>query len=254
MSTRRTGRAPLAVLAAASLIGAAAAGVATGSSPGTPAATGADAATDAPADAQLVDARPAAVTVTDPPPRPAAVDSRLVTSVAREVLADQDRDPGLTDVDLIARDVLSAGPVDAADAHRLTLETLLGDGPGPPAATDAPAPPQCPPSARACVDVDGKRAWMVDAGRVTYGPVPVTTGKPGYETTRGTHHVLRHVRHDDSRLFDSPMPYSTYFTVGGMAFHQGRLDEPSHGCVHLGRHAAAHFFDHLRVGDEVVAF
>ena len=104
------------------------------------------------------------------------------------------------------------------------------------------------------IDVDGKMAWMVEDGRVTYGPVPITTGKAGYETARGTHNVLRHVRHDHSIPFDSPMPYSTYFTVSGMAFHEGRLDEPSHGCVHLGQQAAAHFFEHLKVGDEIVAF
>ena len=116
------------------------------------------------------------------------------------------------------------------------------------------APPQCPPTADACIDVDGKVAWMLGGGRITYGPVPITTGQPGYETARGTHRVLRHVRHDHSIPFDSPMPYSTYFTASGMAFHEGRLDEPSHGCIHLGHHAAAHFFENLKVGDEVVAF
>lgn len=239
MSHRRPGRAPLAVLAAAGLLGAGAAGVVTG-------------ATSDPAPSAEV--RPASVTVSEAPPRPVTVDEQLVRSVARQVLLEQDRDPALTDVDLIARDVLAAAPRDPAAADLLTRQSLLGDGPGPPAAPDTPAPPQCPPTARACVDVDGKRAWMLDGGRVTYGPVPVTTGKPGYETTRGAHRILRHVRHDHSRLFDSPMPYSTYFTVGGMAFHQGRLDEPSHGCVHLGREAAAHFFAHLEVGDEIVAF
>ncbi|WP_235026809.1 hypothetical protein, partial [Dietzia lutea] len=73
----------------------------------------------APADVRPATAHPAAASVADASPRPAPVDSRLVTSVARQVLADQDRDAGLTDVDLIARDVLSTGPVDAGDAHRL---------------------------------------------------------------------------------------------------------------------------------------
>ena len=62
------------------------------------------------------------------------------------------------------------------------------------------------------------------------------------------------MRDDHSIPFDSPMPFSTYFTTSGIAFHQGRLDEPSHGCIHLGHHAAAHFFEQLRVGDEVFAF
>lgn len=195
----------------------------------------------------------------DEAPEPVAVDAQLIRSVARQVLLEQERPEHLTNVDLIARDVLAQGPADPAQAEYMTRETMLGFGPGAPVA-DAPesevvmAPPQCPPTARACIDVDGKMAWMVEDGRVTYGPVPITTGKPGYETARGTHNVLRHVRHDHSIPFDSPMPYSTYFTVSGMAFHEGRLDEPSHGCVHLGQQAAAHFFEHLKVGDEIVAF
>ncbi|UVE94526.1 L,D-transpeptidase [Dietzia sp. B32] len=242
MRSRPPGRARLAGLSAAALLGAAVAGSATVPTTAPTRAATSDALTTAGAE------------VTDEPPRPVIVDDRMVRSVARRILVEQGRSEHLTDVDLVARDVLAGGPVEVGEVDRLTRETLLGDGPGAAAAPGTPAPPRCPPTARACVDVDGKRAWMVDDGRITYGPVPVTTGKPGYETARGAHRILRHVRHDHSRVFDSPMPYSTYFTVGGMAFHQGRLDEPSHGCVHLGHHAAAHFFEQLRVGDEIVAF
>lgn len=238
-----TGRVRLLALGAAALLGASVAGTASGVSPA--AAPPAD-------DAGVVET--SARTVTDSAPRTVTVDERMVRSVAHRILAEQDRPAHLTDVHLIARDVLAAGPVDPGAVDRLTRDTLRGEGPSAPDAVGAPAPPQCPPTARACIDVDGKRAWMLDAGRVTYGPVPITTGKPGYETARGSHRVLRHVRHDHSIPFDSPMPFSTYFTVSGMAFHEGRLDEPSHGCVHLGHHAAAHFFEQLRVGDEIVAF
>lgn len=253
------GRAHLAVLAGAALVGA----MAAGATYGVPASAAPDTAAAAIplADVALAEAPPAAPTggIVDETPRLVTVDAQLIRSVARQVLLEQDRPEHLTDVDLIARDVLALHPADPAEADRLTRETLLGFGPGGPVvdgpdAEFVPAPPQCPPTARACIDVDGKRAWMLDAGRVTYGPVPITTGKPGYETARGTHRILRHVRHDHSIPFDSPMPYSAYFTVSGMAFHEGRLDEPSHGCVHLGHHAAAHFFENLRVGDEVVAF
>ena len=244
MATRRstTGRVRLLALGAAALLGASLAGASSGLSPSTESTTGAAVA------------EAGTRTVSEAPPEPVTVDAQMVRSVARQILLEQDQPAHLTDVDLIARDVLSAGPADARDVDRLTRETLLGDGPTAPDSHGTPAPPQCPPAARACIDVDGKRAWMVDDGVVTYGPVPVTTGKPGHETVRGTHQVLRHVRHDHSRVFDSPMPYSTYFTVSGIAFHEGRLDEPSHGCIHLGQRAAAHFFDRLRVGDEVVAF
>lgn len=208
----------------------------------------------APVDAVAADAWSSQPTVTEEVPQPVTVDEQLIRSVARQVLLEQERPLHLTNLDLVARDVLSQDPATAADAQHLTRETMLGNGPGWQVDAAPAPPPACPPTARACVDVDGKRAWMLEDGRVTYGPVPVTTGQPGYETTRGTHHVLRHVRHDHSIPFDSPMPYSTYFTTSGIAFHAGRLDEPSHGCIHLGHHAATHFFEQLKVGDEVVAF
>lgn len=249
--TRRSGRGHLAVLSAAALLGATVAGTASGIEPSP--GLSADSSDSSPARGLGV-AEASADTVVDEPPRPVTVDATLVSSIARQVLLEQERPLHLTNTDLIARDVLAQNPADAAEADRITRETMFGNGPGAPPANSEPAPPECPPTARACIDVDGKRAWMVDDGHITYGPVPITTGRPGHETVRGPHHVLRHVRHDHSIPFDSPMPYSTYFTTGGIAFHEGRLDEPSHGCIHLGHHAAAHFFEHLRVGDEVVAY
>lgn len=240
---RRIGRPHLAVLGAAALVGACAS-ISVADESATPAV---------PEDTVAAVASP-------PPPeteenaRPVSVDARLVRAVAEQILAEQGRPPDLTDLDLIARDVLAQGPLTVEDVPHLTSRTLQGHGPGGPADTHVLAPSACPPTARACIDVDGKRAWIQSEGRITYGPVPVTTGQPGYETTRGAHRVLRHVRDDHSRIFDTPMPFSTYFTINGIAFHEGRLDEPSHGCIHLGHHAAVHFFEQLRVGDQVVAF
>lgn len=239
-SRRRLDRTRVAILGVAVLMGAGAASAAFD-----PAATPVAASTEA--------GTASGTPVTEQPPEPVTVDDRLVRSVAREALLEQDQPAHLTNLDLVARDVLAEGPTSATEAEEATLRTLQGDGPGGPEATTA-APPECPPAARACIDVDGKQAWLLADGEVTYGPVPITTGRAGYETTLGTHHVLRHVRHDHSIPFDAPMPYSTYFTTSGIAFHEGRLDEPSHGCIHLGHHAAAEFFEQLRVGDEVVVF
>lgn len=250
--TRRPGRGHLAALSAAALVGATVAGTASGVGP-SPGLT-VDTSDSASAPRSLGVAEASAETVVEERPRPVTVDATLVSSVARQILLEQDQPVHLTNVDLIARDVLAQNPADTGDVNRITRETMVGNGPGAPPAHGRPPPPQCPPTARACIDVDGKRAWMVSDGHITYGPVPVTTGRPGHETVRGPHHVLRHVRHDHSIPFDSPMPYSTYFTASGIAFHEGRLDEPSHGCIHLGHHAAAHFFEQLRVGDEVVAY
>ena len=111
----------------------------------------------------------------------------------------------------------------------------------------------CPPHARACVDVDNRLAWLQENGQVSRGPVPITTGMPGYETPRGEFTVQRKVRDEISYVFDNePMPYSVYFTTTGVAFHEGDLTEDSHGCIHLSNPEAMHFFDVLQPNDIVV--
>lgn len=245
-SRRRPGRSRIAVLSVAALLGAGAAN-ATFDPASTPVAASAEAG-DVDTAVTDDDGR-----LLEPQPEQVTVDEGLIRSVAHQALLAQDQPAHLTNLDLITRDVLAEDPATVAEAQEATHRTLEGNGPGGPAETVA-APPGCPPTARACIDVDGKQTWLLDDGEVTYGPVPVTTGRPGYETTPGTHTVLRHVRHDHSIPFDSPMPFSTYFTTSGIAFHEGRLDEPSHGCIHLGHHAAAEFFEQLQVGDEVVVF
>lgn len=257
--SRRPGRSRIAVLGVAALLGAGAAN-ATFDPAATPVAASAETGGVDPAATDAEDSEDA--TLLEPQPEQVTVDEGLIRSVARQALLAQDQPTHLTNLDLIARDVLAEGPATVAEAQEATHRTLQGHGPGGPGLpgdTGEPgetvaAPPECPPTARACIDVDGKRAWLVADGDVTYGPVPVTTGRPGHETAPGTHTVIRHVRHDHSIPFDSPMPFSTYFTTSGIAFHEGRLDEPSHGCIHLGHHAAAEFFEQLEVGDEVVAF
>lgn len=110
----------------------------------------------------------------------------------------------------------------------------------------------CPATAVACVNIDAKVAWLQHAGEVTYGPVPITTGMPGYETPPGTFWVLRkHVEHVSS-IYGTPMPYSVFFTDYGIAFHQGSLQEQSHGCVHLSWEAAEAFYNALDYGAEIV--
>jgi lipoprotein-anchoring transpeptidase ErfK/SrfK len=118
------------------------------------------------------------------------------------------------------------------------------------AAQSAAAP--CGPSAAACIDLSRQQAWLMKGGQVTYGPTPITSGKPGYRTPPGTFTVLWKDRHHRSRAYDNaPMPYSVFFTHSGIAFHQGSLKVPSHGCIHLGRGAAATFFNKLAVGQVV---
>ena len=118
------------------------------------------------------------------------------------------------------------------------------------AAQSAAAP--CGSSAAACIDLSRQQAWLMKGGQVTYGPTPITSGKPGCRTPRGTFTVLWKDRHHRSREFNNaPMPYSVFFTHSGIAFHQGSISSPSHGCVRMGRGAAVNFFNKLSVGQVV---
>lgn len=113
----------------------------------------------------------------------------------------------------------------------------------------------CPPDARACVDLDGERAWLQEKGEVTYDAVPIGQGGPGYETPRDTFHVSRKVEFDVSLAFDNaPMPFSVYFTNQGHAFHEGDPEGDSHGCVRLPEGVAEHFYNELEVYDKIVIY
>ena len=47
----------------------------------------------------------------------------------------------------------------------------------------------CGAGADACVDLSANQAWLLAGGDVATGPVPITHGRPGYETPPGTFHV-----------------------------------------------------------------
>ncbi len=131
-----------------------------------------------------------------------------------------------------------------------------------PSAPEQTPPPQpapaafdrgsCPPSARSCVDLAGKRTWLQQGGQVSYGPVPIAIGRLGQETPRGTHYVTRKVRDEVSYEFNNaPMPYSVYFTNNGHAFHEGDLGTGSAGCIRLNHADAVTYFNTLQIGDMV---
>ncbi|MDN5930158.1 MAG: L,D-transpeptidase [Pseudonocardia sp.] len=110
----------------------------------------------------------------------------------------------------------------------------------------------CTETARACVDVDGGQAWLIDDGEVVRGPVGISSGGEGQETPRGDFQVEWKDRDHRSAEFDgAPMPFAVFFAAGGIAFHEGNLDTTSAGCVRLVREDAEAFFDFLQVGDPV---
>jgi lipoprotein-anchoring transpeptidase ErfK/SrfK len=110
----------------------------------------------------------------------------------------------------------------------------------------------CGSSAAACISLSSQRAWLMSGGQVTYGPVPITSGRPGHRTPPGVFQVLwKDKNHRSSIFHNAPMPYSVFFTSSGIAFHEGSLKVPSHGCIHLSHSAATTFFNGLSVGQVV---
>ena len=118
-------------------------------------------------------------------------------------------------------------------------------------AAAAQASNPCPAAAAACVDLTDQQAWLQSAGKITYGPVPITSGREGHRTGTGMFTVFwRDKDHRSSIFNDAPMPNSVFFN-GGIAFHEGSLSDQSHGCIHLSWDASETFYDTLSVGDNV---
>ena len=131
----------------------------------------------------------------------------------------------------------------------------------PPASSETPPPPPPPPpvvkptpctiSDGACIQLSTNQSWVVRADKIVYGPTPITHGRKGFETPLGNFPVLRKVKDEWSRPYNASMPWSTYFTESGIAFHEGSLTVPSHGCIHLDPQAAKYYFQNLSIGETV---
>lgn len=116
----------------------------------------------------------------------------------------------------------------------------------------------CSVSARACVDLESQRAWLIRDGRVVRGPIAIASGGEDRETPVG--HSFRVYRKDkdhvsgESRTADgrpAPMPYSTFFADGGIAFHGGDPARSSAGCIRMQLPDAQATFADLQNGDKV---
>src|SRR5689334_4657568 len=110
-------------------------------------------------------------------------------------------------------------------------ETPPPPPPPPPAPVAKPTP--CDISDGACIQLSTNQSWVLRGDKIAYGPVQITSGRKGFETPLGKFPVLRKVKNEWSKPYNAPMPWSTYFTDSGIAFHEGSLTVPSHGCIHL---------------------
>ena len=169
------------------------------------------------------------------------------------------------------RTVLSiVGAFTAAGAILAGAALAVGPGVPPPpgdnnsavakAAQAEPATPgtPCSVSARACVDLEKQIAWLIHDGKVTRGPMRISSGGKGEATPVG--HSLRVYRKEvdyksnESRLPNgqpAPMPFSVFFQDGGIAFHGGSPDRASGGCIHMEIDDAIATFNDLQMGDKV---
>ncbi|MFF9720880.1 L,D-transpeptidase family protein [Streptomyces gardneri] len=137
-----------------------------------------------------------------------------------------------------------AGPVTWARAELLAARKNLDPG------------RRCPVKkyAVACVDLDRQLMWVRKDKKVTFPVVNIRSGRVGYATRTGWHAV--YWRHKDhwSSIYNTPMPFSQFFS-GGQAFHAvyGQIATPtgSRGCVNLSYANARKLWDVLRKGDRV---
>jgi lipoprotein-anchoring transpeptidase ErfK/SrfK len=109
----------------------------------------------------------------------------------------------------------------------------------------------------ACVDLTRQLSWIQDGSRLVYGPVPVRTGRDGYETRTGLSRIYWRHRNHVSTLYHVAMPYSQFFD-GGEAFHSiaGSVWSPpgSHGCVNMRQADAKAYWSLLKYGDDVYVY
>ncbi|MEU5371294.1 L,D-transpeptidase [Streptomyces sp. NPDC005951] len=109
----------------------------------------------------------------------------------------------------------------------------------------------------ACVDLTRQLSWIQDGKKLSYGPVPVRTGRDGAETRTGAKKVYwRSIKHW-STIYKVWMPYSQFFD-GGQAFHsvtKSMYNPPgSGGCVNMRPADAKAYWKLLKNGDDVYVY
>jgi lipoprotein-anchoring transpeptidase ErfK/SrfK len=109
----------------------------------------------------------------------------------------------------------------------------------------------------ACVDLSRQLSWIQDGKTVKYGPVPIRSGRDGYETRTGLKRVYYRSINHYSTIYHVPMPYSQFFD-GGIAFHSVNLSMSappgSHGCVNMRKADAKSYWGLLKKGSNVFVY
>ncbi|NNH70654.1 L,D-transpeptidase [Nocardia uniformis] len=151
--------------------------------------------------------------------------------------------------------IVSAGIAMAVPAHAEPLWPGGPDVPGVPAIVPpTPVAAPCGAAARACLKLGTNEAWLMDNGKVVFGPTPISHGKAGFETPPGNFAVFIKKPFHWSTMHHAPMHYAMFFN-GDIAFHVGPIESESHGCIRMTWDGAREFYNYMNLGDtvEVVA-
>jgi peptidoglycan hydrolase-like protein with peptidoglycan-binding domain len=109
----------------------------------------------------------------------------------------------------------------------------------------------------ACVDLTRQLTWVQKGKKVLWGPVPMRSGRAGYRTRTGWFKIYWKHKNHWSTLYNTPMPYSQFFS-GGEAFHAiyGSVYDPngSYGCVNLRLADARSLWNVTKTNDRVYAW
>ena len=111
---------------------------------------------------------------------------------------------------------------------------------------------------QACVDLTHQTFYIVSEGQVILGPTVTRTGKPGYSTWPGKHHIMDRQERGWSIPYQVVLPYWEHFKMG-QGLHETTtyihdMWRGSHGCVNLLHEDAARAYDLLRGGSTVYVF
>ncbi|GFH36013.1 L,D-transpeptidase family protein [Streptomyces pacificus] len=158
------------------------------------------------------------------------------------------------------RGLTETGSVDETTWRRLLglTRTPTADELRPATTNELDAPdPRCLEGRVLCISKESRTlAWMID-GRVV-AAMDVRFGSENTPTREGTFSVDRKAEAWVSTLYDTPMPYSMFFS-GGQAVHYSSdfaargYDGASHGCVNVrDKKKLASVFGQVKVGDKVV--
>lgn len=110
----------------------------------------------------------------------------------------------------------------------------------------------------ACVDLTNQTVWIMNGGKIVYGPTVTRTGMAGYPTQSGTFKIYDRQLKNWSEEWDVWLPYWQR-VVGGSGFHQTTTyihnsAIGSHGCINLLPFDAVKFWNTLKNGTTVKVF